>query len=83
MGDELLERSIAMVRLRARIVRSARTLALAFLVLSPTLAHAQSFGYGNYVFNYPGFGYGFPGYGYSYGYGVPSLGYGYGFGFPV
>ena len=41
-----------MVRLRARIVRSARTLALAFLALPPTLAHAQSFGYGNYTFNY-------------------------------
>jgi hypothetical protein len=82
--DAHLERSTPMARLRDRVLKSARTLTLAlvFLALPPTLAHAQFIGYGGGL-GYPGVGYGglgYPGIGYG-GLGYPGVGYG-GLGYP-
>jgi hypothetical protein len=56
--------------------------AVALLMMAPSLTKAQSFGYG-WSYGYPGYasmGYGYPGYGYG-GYGYPGYGYGgYGYG---
>ncbi len=79
-----------MNRLRGCLGKSARTLALALLVVSPTLSRAQVlepgwdsgyplFGYGAYA--YPGYSYGAPRFGYPF-FVFPGLVSAYGYGYP-
>ncbi len=86
-----------MNRLRTCILNAARILApaLAFLVLPPSLAQAQMWGYGGYGYGFnSGYSYVYPGYagvGVGYYNGIPApayggpvgFGLGYGYGYPA